>query len=93
MDVAAIPNGVFAAEDAGDRFRISKVFLFEDAHREDFGGVVVMNGHGLLQDDHAVIDSLVDEMNGTAGDLCAVVECLSLRVKPWGTQVAVKGER
>ena len=40
------------------------------------------NGNGLLQDDDAVVELLVDKVHGASGDLDAVVEGLLLRVEP-----------
>ena len=47
-----------------------------DAGVEGGGGVVVVHGDGLLGDDGAGIDALVDEMDGAAGDFDAVIEGL-----------------
>ena len=47
-----------------------------DAGVEGGGGVVVMNRDGLLGDDGAGVDALIDEMDGAAGDFHAVIEGL-----------------
>ena len=51
--------------------------------RADEGGFVVRveDGNGALQDDGAVVDSFVDEVNGAAGDFRTVVERLLLGVE------------
>ena len=57
------------------------MLLLEDARGEGFGGVVVEDGDGVLQDDDAVVYGLVDKVDGAAGDLGSVVEGLMLRVE------------
>ena len=47
-----------------------------DAGVEGGGVVVVVHRDGLLGDDGAGIDALIDEMDGAAGDFDAVVEGL-----------------
>ena len=79
MEVAAVLDGVVSAEDAGYGFGVRLVFLFEDAGGEGVGGVVGFDGDGALQDDDAVVDGLVDEVDGTACDFGSVVERLGLR--------------
>lgn len=48
-----------------------------DALVEGFGGVVVQDGHGLLADDGAGVDTGVHEMDGAASGFHAGIECLS----------------
>ena len=81
VDETATFGGVLAAEDAGDGFGVGDVLLLEDAGREGFVGVVVVDGDGFLEDDDAVVYGLVDEMDCAASDLCPVVECLVLGVE------------
>ena len=55
---------------------------------EDAGGhaVDVVLGRDRdrsLEDDRAVVDALIDEMNGRAGDPHAVLDRLTLRVQPF----------
>ncbi len=81
VEVAAVLDGVLAAEDAGYGFGVGQVLLLEDAGGEGFGGVFVEDGDGLLQDDDAVVDGFVDEVDGAAGYLGSVVEGLVLGVE------------
>ena len=74
-------GGVVAAQDAGDGLGVGEVLLFEDAGGEGCGCVVVVDGDGVLADDDAVVDGLVDEVDGASGDLCTVVEGLLLGVE------------
>ena len=74
-------DGVVAAEDSGYGFGIGLVLLLEDAGGEGFGGVFVEDGDGLLQDDDAVVYSLVDEVDRAACDFGSVVEGLVLGVE------------
>ena len=57
------------------------MFLFQDAGGEGFVGVGAFYGDSALDDDDAVVDLLVDEVDGAAGDLDAVVEGLVLGVE------------
>ena len=57
------------------------MFLGEDAGAENFGGVVVEDGDGALEDDGAVVDLLVDEVDGAAGDFGPGGERLGLGVE------------
>ena len=57
-------------------FGVKVPFGLLDTGVEGGGGVVVVHGDGLLGDDCAGIDALIDEMNGAAGDFDAVVEGL-----------------
>jgi hypothetical protein len=82
-DPAAAPQETAAAFDADafegdlfDGFGVEVPFGLLDAGVEGGGGVVVMHGDGLLGDDGAGIDALIDEMDGAAGDFDAVIEGL-----------------
>jgi hypothetical protein len=79
--VAAALDLVLAAGDAGDGLRVGDVLLGEDAAGEGVGVVCGQNRDGALEDDDAVVEVLVDEMDGTAGDGYAVVEGLLLGVE------------
>jgi DNA polymerase III subunit delta' len=83
LDPAAAAKEAAAAFDADalegdlfDGFGIEIPFGLLDAGVEGGGGVVVVHGNGLLGDDGAGIDALIDEMDGAAGDFDAVVEGL-----------------
>lgn len=78
MQVATTLDDVATAEDAGDGLGVGEVLLFEDASGEVVVSVVVMDADGALQDDDAMVDSFVDEVNGAAGDVGTVVEGLLL---------------
>src|ERR1700677_947912 len=80
--VAAVLRGVVSTKNARDGLGIGKMFLFENARRQGFRCVVVVDRDGLLQNDDAVIDSLVNEMDRAAGHLCSVIKRLLLRVEP-----------
>ncbi len=81
FEEAAVLDGVVAAEDAGDGFGVGAVLFEEDAGGEGFGGVVVEDLDGALEDDDAVVDALVDEVDGAAGDFGAEFEGLGLGVE------------
>ena len=81
LDIAAALDLVLTAGDAGNGFRVGKVFFGEDAGSEGVGVVGVENGDGTLQDDCAVVEVLVDEVDGAAGDFHPVVEGLLLGVE------------
>ena len=57
------------------------MFLVENARSQCMWVVGGKDGDGALQDDGAVVELLVDEMDGAAGDLDAVFEGLGLRVE------------
>ena len=57
------------------------MLLLEDAGRQGLVGIVVVYRDGLLQDDDAVVDGFVDEVDGAAGDLGPIVEGLVLGVE------------
>lgn len=78
---AAALDLVAAGSDAGDGFRVSDVFFGEDAIGEGVGIVCGEDGDGALEDDDAVVEVLVDEVDGAAGELNAVVEGLGLGVE------------
>jgi hypothetical protein len=59
-----------------DGFGIQVPFDLLNAGVQGCGGVVVMHGNGLLGDDGAGIDSLVDKMNGATGHFYTVIEGL-----------------
>jgi hypothetical protein len=57
------------------------VLLGEDAGGEGVGVVGGEHGDGALQQDHAVVQVLIDKMDGASGQLDAVIEGLGLRVE------------
>ena len=80
-EVAAAGDLVVAGEDAGDGFRVGLVFLFEDALGQGVGVIGGQDGDGALEDDDAVVEVFVDEVDGAAGEGAAVVEGLGLGVE------------
>jgi len=62
--------------DAFDGFGVEVPLCLLDAGVEGGGGVVVVHGDGLLGDNGAGVDALIDEVNGAAGDFDAVIESL-----------------
>ena len=70
-----------SGEDAGDGFGVGLMLLLENAVGESVGVVRGQDGDGSLEDDDAVVQLLIDKMDGAAGDLDAVVEGLLLRVE------------
>ena len=81
LNVAAAADLVLAAGDAGDGFGVGDVLFDEDAVGEGVCVVGVENRDGALEDDGAVVEVFVDEVDGAAGDFHAVVECLLLGVE------------
>jgi len=57
------------------------VLFGEDAFGEGVGVVGFENSNRSLENDSAVVEVLVDEVDGAAGDLYAVIECLLLGVE------------
>ena len=80
-EIAAADDVVFAGEDAGDGFAISDVLLLKDAGGESVGVVSGKDGDGFLEEDDAVVELLVDEVDGASNDVDAVVEGLLLGVE------------
>jgi hypothetical protein len=56
------------------------MFLLLDAGREDFFGVVLLDGDDRLQDDGAGVGPCVNEMHRAAGEANAVLKGLLLGV-------------
>ncbi len=69
------------ASDAVDGLSVGDVLLGKDAVCEGVGVVSVEDGDGALEDDGTMVEVLVDEMYGAAGDFDAVVEGLLLGVE------------
>src|ERR1700716_2444128 len=80
-NVTAALNNIVSAEDTSDCLRIGKVLLLQDARRKGFCGVVVVHRDRFLQNDHAVIDGFVDELDAASRDLRAIVEGLLLCIE------------
>src|ERR1700733_1618954 len=57
------------------------MFFRENARAESLCIVCLVNGHRALQDDDAMVELLVDEVYGAAGDFDSVLEGLMLRVE------------
>lgn len=72
---------IVAAGDVGDGFGVGDVLFDEDALGEGVRVVGFEDGYGALEDDGAVIEVLVDEVDGAAGDFYSVVEGLLLRIE------------
>ena len=76
--VSAAFDCVFAGKYASDGFGVGDVFFDQDALGERVGIVGLEDGNAALEDDNAVIQVLVDEVDGAAGEFAAVVEGLQL---------------
>ncbi len=57
------------------------MLLLKNTSRQRFLRIVLFHFHRALGNDLAGIHTLIDVMNGTAGDLYAVLQCLPLTVK------------
>ena len=77
QDAAAF-SAVTAFEDDADGFGVNAMFLVENALRESFGGVVIVDGDASLADYRAGVEIFIDEMDGAAREFCAVGEGLVL---------------
>src|SRR5271168_4379353 len=71
------------AEHYVDRLRIRNMLLLQDAGSERVLVVGFEHGHGLLHDDRSVIQFLVDEVHGAAGNFHPISESLLLRFESW----------
>src|SRR5919202_1141285 len=72
---------VAAGTDERERLRISLVLFKEYARGERLFGVGVEDGDDALRDDGAAVQSLVNEVDGAAGEADAVLDGLALRVE------------
>src|ERR1700722_10073383 len=81
LEVASAADFVGAAGDAGDGFGVGDVLFGEDALGEGVGVVGFEDGNRALQDNDAVIEMFIDEVDGAAGYFDAVVEGLGLGVE------------
>ena len=81
FDVFPAADLVVAADDAGNGFGVGEVFFGQDPRGEGMGIIGVENRNRALDDDGAVIELFVDEMNSAAGYFDAVIEGLLLRVE------------
>jgi hypothetical protein len=79
--VAPPHQAVLAAEDAREGLRVGDVLLVQDARGETLGGVLVEHRNHALQDDCAVVDGLIHEVNGASGHLGAELERLGLHIE------------
>ena len=59
------------------------MFLNQNSRGESFGCVVLVYRDGPLQDDDAMVDRLIDKVNGAACDLRAESKRLRLSVEAW----------
>src|SRR3989338_5222453 len=57
------------------------MFLSKNTGGEDLWGVAVENRHRILQKNGAGIHSLINNMNGTAGQLDTICQCLALSIE------------
>ncbi len=78
----ATRDAVLAAKHARNRLGISDVLLLQDPCRQRLCSIVVDHRHCLLQNDHAVVDGLVDKVHRATGDLRPIFERLMLRIEP-----------
>ena len=76
FDVTPAIHLVLAAEYAGDRFRVGKMLLFQNALGKGGRVVGIQNRYDALKNDDAVIESFVHEMNRAASMFYTVVERL-----------------
>ena len=81
LHVTACADFVVAAGEAGDGFGVGDVLFDEDALGEGVGVVRIEDGDRALEDDGAMIEVLVDEVDGAAGDFDSVIERLLLGVE------------
>ena len=79
--VAATADLVFATDDAGDGLGVGEVFFGENAGGEGVSVVGVEYRDGALEDDDAVVEMLIDEVDGAAGEFDTKVQCLLLRLE------------
>jgi hypothetical protein len=76
---AAAEDFVLSTGHAGDGFAVGDMLLDQDARGEGVGVVSFEDRDGALQDNDAMVQVLIDEMNGATGYLNAVFEGLALR--------------
>src|SRR5687767_12671908 len=69
-------------EDFRDSLGVKNVFLFEDACGECLNRIAIEHGHGALRDDWPTIKRLVNKVDRAAANFHAMLERLSLRIKP-----------
>jgi len=65
-----------------DGARVNLVFLFQDAAGERVGGIVGKYRNHGLDDDRPGIDTAINQVDSTAGEAGAVVDCLLLDMQP-----------
>jgi hypothetical protein len=80
-DVATTLDFKLATGDLGDGFGVGLMLFGEDAVGKRVGVVGFQNGNSALQEDDAVVEMLVNEVDGAAGDFDAIFEGLGLRVE------------
>jgi len=80
-DITAAADLVLATYDAGDGLGVGEVFFGENAGGEGVGVVGVEYRNCALEDDYAMVEVLVDEVHGAAGDLDAVIGGLLLGIE------------
>ena len=59
------------------------MFLDENACAQRLWRIVGHHLYGPLDDDRPVIEFGGHQMDGDAGDCCAVPQCLARRIDPW----------
>ena len=80
-DEAAADDFEVAAEEAVEGFGVGDVFFVKDVVAEVIGGPGGVDRDGALDEDDAVVELLVDEVDGAAGDADAVLPGLVLGVE------------
>lgn len=80
-DVAAAADLVLPTYRAGDGLGVGDVLFGENAGGEGVGIVGIEHRDGTLENDDAVVEVLIDEVDGAAGDLDSVVEGLLLGIE------------
>src|SRR6185437_3740351 len=81
LEVAPSLYPVLAGYYPGDGLGVGDVLLLQDAFGEGVGVVRFEYRDGFLENDDAVVEFLVDEMDGASGDLDAVEPGLLLSVE------------
>ena len=81
LEIAASNGAVLSRKYPGDGFAIRDMFLLEDAGGQGEYVVAREDLDGFLENDHSVVELLIDEVDGASGNLDSVGECLLLRVE------------
>src|SRR5215469_4519496 len=73
---------ILSAEHTSNAFGVRNMLLLQNPSRENLRRIVIENRYRPLQNDDAMVHSLVDKVHGAAGDLHAVIKRLVLSIKP-----------